>query len=278
MKQINSTIYPSIAQSFGITGIAVLSIIIMGIISPFLNTFFGVEGGQLVFTILAMGIPLWIVSVIKKKQTGSATFDLSVKNIGVLPYLIIMSAALLIGIIMPIGSLIPIPEVLKESFATLAGQTGIFTFILMVIAAPVLEELLFRGIILDGLLKRYSPVKSILISALLFGIVHLNPWQFVTGFTMGILIGWVYSKNKCVLTSIIMHASVNLTAYVLRIFLDREQHLSGTLTEIYGGATNLTLIIAASIVVISIGVFILNKAFNKEDLDINKRDGIISNA
>lgn len=46
----------------------------------------------------------------------------------------------------------------------------------MVIAAPVLEELIFRGMMLEGLLKKYSPVTSIIISSILFGVAHLNPW------------------------------------------------------------------------------------------------------
>ena len=78
--------------------------------------------------------------------------------------------ALLFGVITPIDSLIPMPEILKKALLDLAGQNGIFSFLLIVIAAPILEELLFRGIILDGLLKNYSPLKSILISSFLFGL------------------------------------------------------------------------------------------------------------
>ncbi len=49
----------------------------------------------------------------------------------------------------------------------LKSQKGIFTFPLVVVAAPVLEELIIRGITLDGLYKRYPVSSSMIISGVL---------------------------------------------------------------------------------------------------------------
>jgi len=258
--------YPSIAQSFGITGIASLAILLVGIAAPLLTNLAGVEAGQLLFEILAMGIPLLIVLRLRNKKAGYLPINLSLKNKRILPYLVLASIALLIGIINPLSSLIPMPESLKQEFLTLASQTGVFTFITLVIAAPILEELIFRGIILDGLLKRYSPTKSILISSLLFGLVHLNPWQFVTGFVLGIFIGWVYNNTKSLTTSIIIHASFNLTAYLLRMSLDMEKLINSTLVELYGGIINLITAIIGSLLIVLICVYFLKKEFKKGEL------------
>src|SRR3546814_14754915 len=83
------------------------------------------------------------------------------------------------GITSPIVYSIPMPEFMQKLFLEFANQNGIFSFMTIVIAAPIIEELFFRGIILEGLLQRYSPVKSIILSSILFGIVNLNPWTFI---------------------------------------------------------------------------------------------------
>src|SRR5690606_36763881 len=78
-----------------------------------------------------------------------------------------------------------------------------------VIAAPVLEEILMRGIILDGFLKRYNPAKSIIWSALIFAVFHLNLWQGVSAFTFGLLAGWLYWKTRSLSLCILLHAIGN---------------------------------------------------------------------
>ncbi|WP_409994892.1 CPBP family intramembrane glutamic endopeptidase [Chitinophaga pinensis] len=45
------------------------------------------------------------------------------------------------------------------------------------------------------MLKRYPPRKAIVISALFFGLIHLNPWQALPAFCIGLLLGWVFTKQ-----------------------------------------------------------------------------------
>jgi membrane protease YdiL (CAAX protease family) len=93
---------------------------------------------------------------------------------------------------------------------------GFSSFIVAVIAAPILEELIYRGIVLEGLLKKYSPIFAILFSAFLFAIAHLNPWQFVVGMVMGIFNGWIYFKVRNLLYPILAHMSCNLVNTIIR--------------------------------------------------------------
>jgi hypothetical protein len=155
------------------------------------------------------------------------------------------------------------PESIKKAFMDFGSQTGIFAFFLMVIAAPILEELIFRGIILDGLLKKYSSTKSILISSLLFGLVHLNPWQFVTGLIIGIFSGWVYYRSRSLSYSIIIHASANLSGFIMRYFIDFDSFMDDTLIEMYGGLSNLIIAIIGSIIIVAVCVYFLRKEFSK---------------
>ncbi len=145
----------------------------------------------------------------------------------------------------------------------LAQQTGPLTFLTMVVAAPIFEELIFRGIILDGLLKRYKPLKSILVSAMLFGLVHLNPWQFVTGFIIGIFCGWVYYNTRSLLACILIHAAANVTGFFMRFIIhDVNSIFDSDPNEMYGGFTNFLIVTGGCIVLALACIWFLNNKFS----------------
>lgn len=254
--------YPNVAQSFGITGIVVLGMLFLSPVLILENSI-GKEASMLVYYLLAVGIPFWIVYSIRTDKTNCRSFNLTIENKRIIPWVIVGTIALLFGVISPIASLIPMPESIKKAFMDFGSQTGIFAFLMMVVAAPILEELIFRGIILDGLLKKYSPTKSILISSLLFGLVHLNPWQFVTGLVIGIFLGWVYHKTRSLSFSIIIHAAANLSGFIMRQFVDMESSMDDTLVESYGGMTNLILAIVGSVFVMAMCIYYLRKEFER---------------
>lgn len=256
--------YPNVSQSFGITGIVILGMLLLSPVNFLLAKFFDKEVSMLVYYLAAIGIPLLIVYSIKKRKTDDYSFNLEIKNNRIIPFVTIGALALLIGVISPIGNLIPMSESFRKIFMEMGAQTGLFAFILAVIAAPILEELIFRGIILDGLLKNYSLLKSILISSLLFGLVHLNPWQFITGFILGIFSGWVYYKTRSLLPSIIMHAAVNLFGFSMRYFVDTKSSINDSLVDVYGGITNLIFTIAISIIILLACLYYLKNEFKKD--------------
>ncbi len=92
-----------------------------------------------------------------------------------------------------------------------------FTFIYGCIGAPILEEILFRGKILNELLKKYKPAYCIVIAAFLFGLTHINLMQFVNGFGMGLLCGVVYVKTKDIKAPIIIHLVNNTYSMIMAL-------------------------------------------------------------
>ena len=79
-----------------------------------------------------------------------------------------------------------------------------------VIAAPVVEEILFRGIVLRSM-RKFIPVwAAILISSVLFGVYHLNIVQAAYATFMGIAAGILYEKKKNLLFPILVHFANNL--------------------------------------------------------------------
>ena len=77
-----------------------------------------------------------------------------------------------------------------------------------VLIAPIAEELVFRKGMIDALQhSRYARVRglAVLISALLFGAIHLNPIQSLGAFAFGLFFGWVYVRTRSLLLPILCH-------------------------------------------------------------------------
>lgn len=87
------------------------------------------------------------------------------------------------------------------------------------IAAPITEELVFRGLMLKNLSK-VSQGFGIFMSAFLFGLFHGNIFQFITGFLCGIIFGYVVVKYNSLTPAIILHMVVNLSVDVRTMVLN----------------------------------------------------------
>lgn len=77
------------------------------------------------------------------------------------------------------------------------------------VLAPLLEEILFRGLILRGLLLRYPPSTAIVHSAALFGLAHFNVYQFFVGFSTGLVLGLAYQRTRSLWPCVLLHAAFN---------------------------------------------------------------------
>ena len=85
--------------------------------------------------------------------------------------------------------------------------------------APLVEELVFRGAILRGLLRWHrNPWLGIAISAVLFSVVHMNPAQMPHAFLIGLLLGWMYYRTDSIVPGVVYHWVNNTVAYVLYAF------------------------------------------------------------
>lgn len=100
-----------------------------------------------------------------------------------------------------------LPDWMEQTFDVL--QQGVLGVLCMVLLGPLLEELLFRGAIMQELLRRYRPWEAILLSGLLFGVTHINPAQVVAGCLMGVVLGWIYWKTRSLLPCVLVHVLNN---------------------------------------------------------------------
>jgi len=77
------------------------------------------------------------------------------------------------------------------------------------VLAPVVEEMLFRGVVLRSFLLQYSRRNAIVGSALLFGFAHMNLYQFCAAVVLGLLSGWLYERARSLIPCIALHAAYN---------------------------------------------------------------------
>lgn len=115
-------------------------------------------------------------------------------------------------------SVLPMPQWLAKLFTDLITAKNSFwgTLFTLSVVAPVTEELFFRGLVMRGFLSRYSVCTSVLVSSILFGIIHLNPWQLTSATMMGLLFGWWFVRTRSLLPCLAGHALINSTVLFAR--------------------------------------------------------------
>jgi len=150
-------------------------------------------------------------------------FSFKLFNFLIIPSMVIAFAGLqyfLNEINIQFEKILPPPSWFMELFARLFdSDLGVWGGILrIVIIAPIVEELIFRGVIMSGFSRIYHPVFAIFFSALLFALFHLNPWQFPAAFALGLILGWIRIRTDSVLACIAGHAIHNGLVFLTVVF------------------------------------------------------------
>ena len=94
------------------------------------------------------------------------------------------------------------------------GMSPALTFVIMVIAAPIVEEYIFRKLLIDRASK-YGEVLAIVLSGAMFGLFHGNLNQFLFTFVMGCFYGFIYLRTRNVIYTILLHMVNNFMASIL---------------------------------------------------------------
>lgn len=109
----------------------------------------------------------------------------------------------------PVGN--PFEEVAME-------MSPLTSFFLVVLCAPIVEEYIFRKIIIDRSV-RYGEKTAIVLSAFMFALFHGNLNQFVYAFGLGMFLGFIYVKTGRLVYTITLHAAVNFMGTMPAIWI-----------------------------------------------------------
>lgn len=131
------------------------------------------------------------------------------------------------AMILAIGAILPLEFAYEKVQIVMSKSTqqlfeGIMRepwgYVAIGILAPIAEEMIFRGGILRKLLSAFDAKCAwcaIVLSALIFALVHLNLAQGVHAFIMGLLLGWMYMRTRSVVPGIAFHWVNNTVAYLM---------------------------------------------------------------
>lgn len=159
--------------------------------------------------------------------------DFGFKRIGILKTfgLVISSYLLYLGISLIIGILIFYYDLrvpgyqIQESLVPIFGTDPlniVIALITVVVIAPLIEEILFRGFILRTLVNKIGLWWGSILSALAFSALHI-PWQsFIPIFILGLVINSIVLRGKSLWPAIIFHAINNGIAFTVQILIATE--------------------------------------------------------
>mgnify|MGYP000682556751 CR=1 FL=1 len=149
------------------------------------------------------------------------------------------SALIALGSILPMQFLaekinLTIPEGTEEMFKSIMKVS--WGYVALGLMVPFAEEIVFRGAIqriLQNALGERNRWIAIVISALIFGIIHFNLAQGLHAFLVGLLLGWLYSKTGSILPGFVFHWMNNTVAYLM--FNLMPQMNDGKLIDFFHG-------------------------------------------
>ena len=155
-------------------------------------------------------ILLWFMSNSFKRSIKDLKFTFKPKEtIDTVSMMYFMNYA--IGIIGALLSKFGLPDTSPDFSLNGSLLYNTFTFISVVVLAPIFEELIFRGMILQTLSK-YNKMFAIVVTSLLFGLLHLNITQAIPAFFMSLILCYMCLKTDSLLVTISAHAGNNFLA------------------------------------------------------------------
>ncbi len=171
------------------------------------------------------GVPIWVTS---RKGRGSlrADFGFAFRPVDIGIGLVAgFGGQVVIGL-----ALIPVYDLLgidRDDVGETARSLGdrvhdplsfVSLFIVAVLAAAVLEELFYRGLVLGALRKRWGDGIAITASAVIFGLMHFQPVDTIALGLFGAILAWLAVRYGRLGPSICAHLAFNLTAFVSLVY------------------------------------------------------------
>ena len=147
----------------------------------------------------------------------------------------------------------PLTTLLPEA-PQMVGR-GFFTLLVSVVFAPIFEEILCRGIILESYRTNYGVIAGWLWSSFFFGVIHGHLSSMFSASILGLILGYAYIRSNSIFSVIILHALNNGLALALIAFKLGES----TFREIIPSEKRYWSIWAAALVIVALGATIMAK-------------------
>ncbi|MCL1793033.1 MAG: CPBP family intramembrane metalloprotease [Oscillospiraceae bacterium] len=177
--------------------------------------------GEIIFSEIDLKIPM-IISIfaaflvmfliLRKEWKAERLWNL--KNIGP-AFVFCLSLGFAMNILTNcVLSFLPIREY-SSPIDDIVGSNLVFDFLVFALFAPILEEIIFRGVVQRRLAKMVNLHFAIILQAFLFGLIHMNFIQGMYAFVLGIIIGYIYHWHDSIWFAFAIHISFNATSILL---------------------------------------------------------------
>lgn len=160
-------------------------------------------------------VVFWLAFLIRKKKFFEEVAIRPIPVKGILP--VIALAACFNVITSVVISYIPWPESWMESYmaSSSAIDNSVIAWITAVVMAPVLEEIVFRGLMYTRLKKGLPIIAAAIITSLTFGTVHGTIIWAVYTFIFSLVLIWVFERFQSLTACILLHMAYNLSGMAL---------------------------------------------------------------
>ena len=164
---------------------------------------------------------LYVVSAISNKYgSGNVFSDYRIsfawRDLWGIPIGIASQFILVTAVTFPLTKLFPdqfsVEEVEKRARELSDAASGGWVFVLfliVVVGAPVVEEIVYRGLLQQGLDRSMNPTFALIVTAAIFAAIHLQPIEFPGLFAFALVLGWTYRKTQRLGLPIVSHMAFN---------------------------------------------------------------------
>lgn len=140
--------------------------------------------------------------------------DMSTALVAYVPYIVI-----LLGAFQLLSHFLP-EQILNQQQDIGFTQTAslpdlLLVFVALVIITPLFEEMIYRGFVFKGLMRSFGFIPALLVSSLIFALVHGQLNVMVDTFLLGLALGYVYHRTGQLWASISLHMIKNAIAFSL---------------------------------------------------------------
>ncbi len=184
--------------------------------------------------LLTIGV-LWLIFVCRKKKFAQ---EICLRKVhpGVIAPIVLMGLSLnfVTGFVLSF-----VPEEWMSAYELSSSLVMSGNTVLMVlgttIMAPVIEEIIFRGLAYTRMKKGMSATVAMLLSSAVFGVAHGQWVWMLYAFALGMILVWVFERTKSLLANILLHLSYNGCA-MLQLLIPEDAG-EGVWMAFYIGAT-----------------------------------------
>ncbi len=139
----------------------------------------------------------------------------------------VMSQLILVNAVnWPLARLFPdafsFDEVSKRASDLVDVARGGWVFLLalvVIVGAPIVEEIVYRGVVQPGLVASWGRTAGILATAALFAAIHMQPVELPGLFVFALVLGWARHSTGTIVMSIVTHMAFNATGLALVVLL-----------------------------------------------------------